>query len=333
MHKARNLLPLLSVFILVFASFNVVLCESADPSISVKAASYLVASYNSTLRLCPEVYGHSELGRRYWICSDNLLAYYALQNYNETSKTISDEIKAEIKEYAANYGLPTNSEGLPLSYKHESVIGEVLPPYFRSTSNCYLVNGSDCTIMTEINNGTLMDDWENYADLLAFRGLSLINENKSVDAKTCYDKMMNMWDGYGFADTAFEKDETKTYQTYKLALSMILRKALGLPKPAIENNMTEIIKICQQDNGGIITGYYRDLQTGGHLANAETTALVIIAETNSTTLPTPTPSPSPTPDNSNGFMLIIAVFVTAIVIIAIAAKVIIKRAKRGNFEN
>jgi hypothetical protein len=323
---------------LVFASFNIALCEPTDSSIASKAASYLIASYNSTLHLCPEVYGHSELGRIYWICSDNLLAYYALQN---SSEPISGEIKAEIKEYAANYGLPTNSEGLPLSYKHESVIGEVLPPYFRNASNCYLVNASDYTIKTEINNDTVMDDWENYADLLAFRGLSLIKEGDSSAAKTCYDKMMNMSDGYGFADTAFEKDETKTYQTYKLALSMILRKALGLPKPAIENNMTEIIKICQQENGGIITGYYQNLQTGGHLANTETTALVIIADpkistTSSTptpTSPTPTPTPSLTSDNSNGFMLIIAVFVTAIVIIAIAAKVIIRKAKRGNFEN
>jgi hypothetical protein len=184
-----------------------------------------------------------------------------------------------------------------------------------------------------------MDDWENYADLLAFRGLSLIKEGDSSAAKTCYDKMMNMSDGYGFADTAFEKDETKTYQTYKLALSMILGKALGLLNPVIENNMTEIIKICQQENGGIITGYYQNLQTGGHLANTETTALVIIADpkistTSSTPTPTsPTPTPSLTSDNSNGFMLIIAVFVTAIVIIAIAAKVIIRKAKRGNFEN
>jgi hypothetical protein len=126
--------------------------------------------------------------------------------------------------------------------------------------------------------------------------------------------MMDMWDGYGFADTAFETDKTKTYQTYKLALAIILRKRLGLPIPATESLMIEIIKICQQENGGIITGYYQDLQTRGNLANTETTALVIIA---TEPTPTPTPSPSPTPDNVNGLVLVIVVFAIAIIIISV----------------
>jgi hypothetical protein len=311
LHKTRNHALFLSVLFLVFALFIIALCQPNDVSIASKAASYLAASYNSTLNLCPLVYGDSELGNKYYICSDNLLAYYALQNYN---KTISDEIKAEIIEYAANYSLPTTSEGLPISYKHESVIGEVLPSYFHDANDYYLVNASDYTVITEINNGTLTSTWEDYADLLAYRGLSLINEGNGGEAKVLYDAMNSTWDGYGFADAAFKADETKTYQAYKLALAIILRTRLGLPKPAIENNMTEIIKICQQENGGIVTGYYRDLQTGGHLANTETTALVIIAE-------------SPIPDNVI-LLLEIAVSVTAIVIIAIAAKIITKRVKR-----
>lgn len=343
---------------LVCALFNIALCQPNDVSIASKAAGYLAASYNSTLNLCPVVYGDSGWGNKYYICSDNLLAYYALQNYSEP---ISGEIKAEIMEYAANYGLPTNSEGLPLSYKHESVIGEVLPPYFRSTSNCYLVNASDCTIMTEINNGTLMDDWENYADLLAFRGLSLINEENSSAAKTCYDKMMNMWDGYGFADAPYNK--THIYSTYKLALAIILRKSLNLKQPSEENQMNNTIAICQKSDGGVITDYNKELEPVG-LANTETTALVIIADpkisnTSSTPTPTPTPtqtatstpeptptltptptptptstpSPSSPPDNSNGLMLVIAIFAIVTVVIAIAAKTITKRVKKGNFEN
>jgi tetratricopeptide (TPR) repeat protein len=311
LHKARNLLPLLSVFVLVFASFNIALCEPTDSSIASKAASYLIASYNSTLHLCPEVYGHSELGRIYWICSDNLLAYYALQNYSEP---ISGEIKAEIKEYAANYGLPTNSEGLPLSYKHESVIGEVLPPYFRNASNCYLVNASDYTIKTEINNGTLMDDWENYADLLAFRGLSLVREGRIDEANSSYNKMMKMWDNYGFADAV----HNDTYATYKLALAIILRRALNLTQPSEENQMVEIIKTCQKSDGGVITDYTKELEPVG-LANTETTALVIIAETE--------PPIPPIPENVNNFLLEIVVSVTAIVIIAKAAKTMITRFK------
>jgi hypothetical protein len=311
---------------LVFALFNIALCQPNDVSIASKAASYLAASYNSTLNLCPVVYGDSEWGNKYYICSDNLLAYYALQNYN---KTISDEIKAEIKEYAANYGLPTNSEGLPLSYKHESVIGEVLPPYFRSTSNCYLVNASDYTIKTEINNDTVMDDWENYADLLAFRGLSLIKEGDSSAAKTCYDKMMNMSDGHGFADAAYNK--THIYSTYKLALAIKLRKALDLPKPTVENQMADIIQTCQKTDGGVITDYNKELEPIG-LANTETTALVIIAFTPTPTptpspTPAPTPTPSPTPDNDNGPVLVITIFAIAIIIIAIAAKIITKKVK------
>lgn len=307
--KTRNL-PLLYVFVLVFALFNVALCEPTDSSIPSKAVSYLVASYNRTLHLCPEVHGHSELGRRYWICSDNLLAYYALQKYN---KTISDEIKAEIIEYATNYSLPTNSERLPISYKHESVIGDVLPPDFHGANNYYIINASDYTIITEINNGPLTSNWQVYADLLAFRGLSLVNEGRIEEANAAYNEMMKMWDNYGFADAA----HNDTYATYKLALAIILRKALNLTKPTAENQMVNVIEKCQKSDGGVITDYNKELKPVG-LVNTETTALIIIAETGE--------SP-PIPENVNILLLETAISVTTIVIIAKAAKARIIKSK------
>ena len=252
--------------------------------VAANAARFLLDyTYNATLGLCSEVYGNSGNslnfpGQVFWICSDNLLAYYALRQYNET---VSNAIRDTIKVYAKNFSLPTDSSGIPISYKHEPIIGDSLPEGIPHNPNLYtLRNETGLLVMTEANNGTLWDNWVDYADEWAWQGLSFINQGKTTEALACYNSMMRMWDGTGFADAAYNDTIANGpghYESFKLALAIILRQRLSLAQPPQESKMEDILAACQQPNGGISTGYDKSLSTAGYNENTETTALVIIA--------------------------------------------------------
>jgi len=255
--------------------------------VSLNAAHYLLNyTYNSTLGLCSEVYGNSGnslnyAGQVFWICSDNLLAYYALKQYDEN---VSNRIADTLRAYAKIYSFPTDSNGLPISYKHEAILGDVLPlgmpcnPGNNANGPFYyyeLKNESSIVIGTEVNNGTSWNTWVSYADELAWQGLSFMNQNRTAEALACYNSMMSLWDGHGFADTNAQLNGY--YETYKLALAIILRQRLNLPKPYQESTMEDILAACQGSDGGIATGYNKNWSTSGHIENTETTALVVIA--------------------------------------------------------
>jgi hypothetical protein len=252
-------------------------------NVSAKAASFLLDyTYNSTLGLCTEVYGSSGnslgfQGQVCWILTDNLLACYALQPYNES---VSSTINGTIQGFAKNYSLPVDSNGNPMSYKHEPIIGDVLPDQPLTANNYTLRNESELLVMTEVDNGTTWSNWMDYADEYAWMGMSNIIKGNQTEATRLYYLMMNMWDGYGFADSAYTTPgygEYGHYEAFKLALAIIFRERLGLPKPAAESQMEDILATCQGPDGGIATGYYRGFSTAGHNENTETTALIIIA--------------------------------------------------------
>ena len=257
---------------------------NASVSLSAKAASFLHDyTYNSTLRLCSEVYGNSGnslgfSGQVFWILSDNLFAYYALQQYD---KTVSDSIKNQIEAYAKNYSLPTDPNGLPVSFKHEPILGDKLPAGTPHGYNLYNLTQKDSYLVaTEVDNGSVWPDWMNYSDELAWTGMSFLNGGDATDAMVCYNNMMSMWDGFGFADAAHNNTNAPQYgyyEPFKLALAIILRQRLKLPKPPQETTMENILAACQGPDGGIATGYDKNLSTVGHTENTETTALVVIA--------------------------------------------------------
>ena len=270
----------------VSATIDLPSVDAANTSdlVSAKAASFLLDyTYNSTLGLCSEVYGNSGNslgfpGQVFWIITDNLFAYYALQPYN---KTISDVIKNQIEAYATNYSLPTDLNGLPVSFKHEPILGDELPAGAPHGYNLYNLTQKDSYLVaTEVDNGSVWPDWMNYSDELAWMGMSFLNGGDAIDAMVCYNNMMSMWDGFGFADAAHNNTKAPQYGCYepfKLALAIILRQRLKLPKPSQENTMEDILAACQGPDGGIATGYDKNLSTAGHVKNTETTALVVIA--------------------------------------------------------
>jgi len=251
--------------------------------VSANAASFLNYTYNSTLGLCSEVYGNSGNslgfpGQVFWIITDNLLAYYALQPYD---KTVSDNIKYQIEAYAKKYSLPTDLNGLPISFKHEPILGDKLPAGTPHGYNLYNLTQKDSYLVaTEVDNGSVWPDWMNYSDELAWMGMSFLNGGDATDAMVCYNNMMSMWDGFGFADAAHNNTNAIQYgyyEPFKLALAIILRQRLKLPKPPQETTMENILAACQGPDGGIATGYDKNLSTAGHTENTETTALVVVA--------------------------------------------------------
>jgi hypothetical protein len=97
-----------------------------------KAVCFLLNSqFNQSLGLCREA--PNVAPNTYWPVSDNLWAWKALGMANEygllnaaESEATAEKIKTELAELAANYSLPTDSNGLPRSYAHEAIIGDIL---------------------------------------------------------------------------------------------------------------------------------------------------------------------------------------------------------------
>jgi hypothetical protein len=253
-------------------------------STSYKANMYLANNYNPKLHLIAE----TNISQKYWLVSDNLLASHALKNYNQT---ISNDIDSKLKSIAAKYNIPTDLNGLPKSYKHEALIGDILSEPFRNSSQengTLLVNGTNYSIVTEIDDFAIIEDWQKYSDLLALRGISLCNQKTpeaTALAKDYFYLMMNSWDENGFADRAYTDPNSTSYhvyQTYKLGLALILSNDLKIVNSSVNNKISSIITLCQNQDGGVITGY--ELRNGSiersqfATTNTETTAILSLAD-------------------------------------------------------
>jgi len=235
------------------------------------AVEFLKNMYNSTVGLCAEA--PRVAPNTYWLVSDNLWAYKALENYApEVSKTI----KSKLIELASAYNLPKDRQGLPISFKHEAVLGDTVPTPFNVTVS-YTLYSDDYTLKTDIANGTaVMEDWQEYADLLLYAALSKHWEGKEEEALELFNKAKNMWDGVGLNDSyATEKGY---YATYKLALLLYTSKVLGQKLPFEEELIATIFKMQDQETGGIITDYYPNGQPVEYAdVNTETTSITILA--------------------------------------------------------
>jgi len=227
-----------------------------------EAEGFFESMYDPSLQLYAEAPGVAP--NTYWLVSDNLLAWKALGKA---------EVKDRLIELADKHNLPQNAEGLPISYKHETIIGETIPLPFRKP-NYYLlevVDGKEVKI--EIANGTVMADWEEYADLLLYASLSRYNEGNSTGARYYFQKASGMWDGKGLADKEFR--QSGRYTTFKLALLLYVSKRLGEP---FEAELEEQIWERQHPVlGGFVTHYHPNGTNLGDV-NTETTSLVIISD-------------------------------------------------------
>jgi hypothetical protein len=252
--------------------------NSAETKVE-KAVDFLILSqFDSQLNLCREA--PEAAPNQYWLVSDNLWAWKALSMANESglsnaaeAEATADKIRAKLAGLAVNYNLPTDSNGLPKSYAHEAVIGDIaLPPYRTETD--YTLHNDDYVLNTSVRNGTIMDDWAQYADLLLYAALSCHWQGNDSEALGYYSNATKMWNetSKGVQDEAF----SGTYDTYKLALLLYTSKVLGQNLP-FESELVDRIYVQQRESdGGVTTNYYANGTSEGD-ANTETTSIVIIA--------------------------------------------------------
>lgn len=307
-----------------------------------KMVDFLInTQFNDNLGLCREA--PNVAPNRYWLASDNLWAWKALSmagndanlsNAGAAASTAS-KIKATITTLAANYSLPTDSEGLPISYCHEAVIGDqVQPPY--KTNNPLTLYSDGYTLKTDMRNGTDMSDWTNYSDLLLYGALSYHWQNNNATALSYYNMAVGMWNetSQGLQDTVNTNFTTGAttgdYSTFKVALLLYVSNLLG-QDPSFKSELVNKLYAQQSENGGIITDYYANSTwVEGADVNTETTSIVIIALL--TTPPqTSQPNINPLEITVVAIALIVAILLTAVLVLKRPFKHFSRRTQRQVF--
>ena len=232
------------------------------------AYSYLVDSYNSTLGLC---YENPENKSVYWVANDNVLASYALQQWN---REIADNITETIKRIANEYHLPTSQTGIPLNCRAEILLGYSVDHFFNMTE-LVTINSSyyGSTLKTEKANNSILPDFEQYADLLCYASLVEWRKQNYSGADYYYEKVKAMWDGNGFKDKAFNG----SYATYKLGLFYFLNKMTRNGSFVFESQLIERVWQCQDSNGGFKTDYYGNGSFPDCQTNTETTSIILLS--------------------------------------------------------
>jgi hypothetical protein len=226
-----------------------------------------------------------------WLTNDNILAYAVLLEFN---KTIAETINQSLAEYGVS------GNGLV-----ELALNKTIEPIRDSNSYTIDTNGQ-YTIKMDVRNGSVMYDFDQYADLCFWWSQNLLLKNDTTGAIDYFNRGMSMWNGTGFSDKPFNGAE---FQTYKVGLALWMAERLNytthgdLYQQTLFTNdnyseMQNIIWILQvATNGGIHTGYNSTFETNSD-TNVETTAICLLYQCVPqpiTTSPTPTPTVTPSP--------------------------------------
>jgi len=271
-----TLVLLISMLLLSGSSHS---AESTSLAGVEKVINFLIhIQFNQSLGLCRE--SPNLAPNVYWLVSDNLWAWKALKVANETYYfvagdvgRVADGIEAELKEDATLYNLPRDLNGFPISFMHEAVIGDVIPTPNRA-STILTLHSDDYIVQTEVCNGTIMPNWQEYTDRLLYMALSCFWQGNNTAANPYFNNATDTWDGIGINDTATKAEGL--YATYKLALLLYTSKVLGERLPFENELVKRLCSLQQESDGGIVTNYYANGTLVGD-ANTETTSIVIMA--------------------------------------------------------
>lgn len=267
---------------------------SAGASVTVPARAHtmvenavnflLNTQFNQSLGFCRVA--PNDAPNTYYLVSDNLWAWKALSLASESGLSnavqagaTAGTIRAKLIELAANYNLPNDSNGLPISYAHEAVIGDEVPLPFQGGAD-YTLYQDDHVLKTTLYNVTNSNPiwWYRYSDLLLYAALSCHWQGNDSEALVYYNSATNMWNetAVGFQDVV--ANITGLYNTYKLALFLYTSKVLGQSPTFLPEVVDRIYALQNETNGGIITDYYANGTAAQDAdANTETTSIVIIA--------------------------------------------------------
>jgi hypothetical protein len=251
--------------------------DAQTPNVDAMVNFLVNTQFNSSLGLCREA--PIVAPNTYWLVSDNLWAWKALTMAGNSNLTNSAEagvtaekIKSSLTSLALKYGLPTDSDGLPRSYCHEAVIGDPVSSPYKSDTSMTLYNDS-YVLKTDMRNGAVMYDWNNYEDLLLYGSLSCHWQGNNSGALGYYNDAIKMWNE---TSQGIQEGTSNTYSVYKLALLLYDSKLLGQNLPFEQELIDKIYAQQNQTTGGIITDYYANGTWSGD-TNTETISIAIIA--------------------------------------------------------
>lgn len=271
----------------------ILLAQGADANASVasgqenleKAVAYLTTvAYNPDLGVCREA--PRVAPNVYWVASDNLLAYKALEPYDSK---LASTIRSRLVNIAKTYSLPVSADGVPLSLRYDVVIRDYetldMPP--RDITHMTLEDSS-YLLRYDMANGTgRFEDWREYADLLLLVALSNHNHGDHANALGNFTLAANMWDGIGLRDKAYRlaygegqaKGDSNAYATYKLGLLLYVAGKLGANLSFEQDVVDRVWSMQNQTSGGLFTHIMPDGGWGDSDTNTETTAFVILGVT------------------------------------------------------
>jgi hypothetical protein len=217
-----------------------------------KGRAFLAGLFDSELGLLPEYRG----AKVYWLFHDNYLAAKVLQiSHPQIAQTIRSAIERE---------------GIHRSGKIEILFGEAEQPLpFRHYQLTEVRHAGDKVVRTEVVTDTVLEGWDQYADLLL---LACIAETNQPAARQYWDAAMRLWDGKGFLDSAAK--HYQRYSTYKLGLALFAAGHV-LPPAKPPDGLLDKLLSLQSDSGGWITDYDATGRRIG-LANVETTCISIL---------------------------------------------------------
>ena len=242
-----------------------------------KLRSFLEGQYVSEARLLRAAVHAYPDNVTIWVCSDNLLAAHALMVLESSlGGKVLDEL---VSKYNGGYdGLHEVLLAVPISDILCRRVNITLSKFYSKKYNTTLY------IKKEKSGLTPIIDWDDYADLIVYKALNMLLKGRRDQAEKLFEKLMGMWDGYGFKDKIYR--ESGRYETYKLALAIYLYRALKATKSNIIvkyeddiKKLCNIISMLQRADGGIVTHYevsHGIIRPTGD-ANTETTAITILA--------------------------------------------------------
>ena len=219
--------------------------------------AYLKAQYNPAIGLISEA--PNSAPNIYWLTNDNALAAYTFAQLGD------QEFSRNLTESINNYD--TDSNGLIEILWGEPV---VYPPYV-STQVMILQVDADQIWQEYHLEGARFEDWAEYANLAFLGALNIEYQGDHQAALQIYSDALQMYDGTGFTDKAFDG----SYETYKLALALYSGSVIGAPIPNA-TAMLETLLNMQYSDGGFFT-HYTDSNTPTGDTNTETTSFALLA--------------------------------------------------------
>ena len=224
-----------------------------------KAVKFLKELFVPELHLLKE----TKTSNRVFITVDNYLAMNVL---SRVDSEFARELSIGLKRWCS-VCLPT-SRTLALSLHYVPYM-----PY--KTVHEKLATIRNVTVMCERELAEIVYDYYNYADCVALMSLTCLLGGRVETAVKYYMKLCSMWEGKGFVDKVYK--ETGLYETYKVALFVILCRLLNL-YPTFFADALHVLYRMQREDGGFVTHYDDELRYRGD-ANVETTCLAILALT------------------------------------------------------